>query len=275
MTAKECYQAGDLTGAAAAATEEVKQRPTDVARRLFLAELLCFTGELERADKQLDALGHQDPQTAMVVAMLRQLVRAEQARRDFFAEGRLPEFLEPPPAYLRLHLEASIRLREGRPDEAARLLDDAEQQRPHCAGTAGDAAFDDFRDIDDLTAPLLEVLTSTGKYYWIPVQRVELIEMRPPERPRDLLWRRAHVIVHGGPDGEVFLPSLYAGSSAEADDRLRLGHLTDWRGGDGSPNRGAGQRMFLVGEEAQGIMELETIAFTNPQPGAGDGESAT
>ena len=50
------------------------------------------------------------------------------------------------------------------------------------------------------------MLTSTGKYYWIPMERVEMIEFHDPARPRDLLWRRAHMVVRGGPDGEVFLP---------------------------------------------------------------------
>lgn len=265
MNARECYQAGDLTQAAAAATEEVKQRPTDAAKRFFLAELLCFTGELERADKQLDALGHQDPQAAMTVALLRQLIRAEQARREFYEQGRLPEFLDPPAEHLRLHLEASIRLREGRVDEAAALLAQAEEQRPHVTGDAGGEAFDDFRDVDDLTAPIFEVLTSTGKYFWIPIERVERIELRSPQRPHDLLWRRAHMIVQGGPDGEVYLPTLYAGSHADADDQIRLGRMTQWRGTEGSPVRGAGQRLFLAGEEARSILELEEVTFNVPE----------
>jgi type VI secretion system protein ImpE len=267
MNAKEYYQCGDLTQAVAAATEDVKHRPTDLAKRSFLAELLCLSGDLQRADQQLDALGHQDPQAAMTVALFRQLVRAEQARRDFYEQGRLPEFLEPPPAHLRLHLEASIRLREGCPAEACKLLEEAEAARPRVAGTCGAEAFDDFRDADDLTAPLLEVLTSTGKYYWVPTERVELLEFHPPQRPRDLLWRRVHMVVCAGPDGEVFLPAIYAGAPAESDDQLRLGRKTDWRGGAGAPVRGAGQRMFLVGEEARSILELERIEFRDPVPG--------
>jgi type VI secretion system protein ImpE len=42
---------------------------------------------------------------------------------------------------------------------------------------------------------------------------------------------------------------------------VRLGRATDWRGGDGSPVRGIGQRMFLVGNEGQSIMEFKEIAF--------------
>lgn len=273
MNAKEYYQAGNLAEAVTAATEEVRRHPNDTSRRGFLSELLCFAGEFQRADLQLDAIGHQDPQATLGISMFRQLVRAEQARQQFFSEGRIPEFLDPPVAHLECHLEASIRLREGHPSEAAELLEEAQRQRPAVAGTLGDQPFDDMRDIDDLTASFFEVLTSNGKYYWIPMERVELIEFHGPVRPRDLLWRRAHMVVRGGPDGEVFLPTLYAGSHAQTDDRIRLGRMTDWRGGDGAPVQGIGQRMFLIGQEDRAILELERITITGPAPDTDHGEN--
>ena len=93
MTARELFDAAKLNDAIAAALEDVKKAPTDTGKRGFLAELLCFAGDLERADKQLDALGHQDPQVMVGVSLFRQLIRAEQARQQFYTEGRLPEFL--------------------------------------------------------------------------------------------------------------------------------------------------------------------------------------
>jgi type VI secretion system protein ImpE len=257
--AQEQYREGRLQDAIAAATDDVRKHPTDSARRNFLCELLCLTGDLERADRQLDTLGHQDPEVILGVGLFRQLIRAERARQQFYTEGRLPEMLGPPSPAVKLLLEASIRMREGAPADALGLLAQAEEQRPHVAGTCDGTAFDDLRDLDDLTASMFEVLTSTGKYYWIPMERVECIEFRPPARPRDLLWRRAHLIVRDGPDGEVFLPVLYAGSHAESDDRLRLGRATEWRNDDGAPTRGSGQRTLLVGEEARPILELKEI----------------
>src|SRR5262249_49808955 len=110
MKAREHYQAGELPEAIAAATEQVRHHPrntpADPGPRGFLCELLCFAGELERADRQLDALGHQDPQAMMGISLFRHLIRAEQARRDFYADGRLPEFLDTPSPVLQLHLQA-------------------------------------------------------------------------------------------------------------------------------------------------------------------------
>ena len=259
MTPQELFKAGSLQESIAAATEEVKRHPTDTSRRGFLCELLCFAGDFQRADVLLDALSNQDPQAALGVSLFRQVLRAEQARQDFYKQGRVPEFLDLPEPHLKLHLEASILLREGKPKEAAALLEQAEELRPSVSGTCDGAAFDDFRDIDDMTAGFFEVLTSTGKYYWIPAERIDLIEFRAAERPRDLLWRRAHAVVRGGPDGEVFFPALYGGTCAESDNLLRLGRMTDWRGGE--PKCGIGQRMFVVGEDDRTIMELKELTF--------------
>jgi len=257
--AQALYASGKLQEAIAAAVTTVQQRPRDVAARGFLIELLLIAGELERADLQLDALSKVDPATNISIALLRQLVRAETWRRQFFANGRLPEFVEKPSEEFELRLRASIALREGNQPEALALLMRAEDLRPHVRGTSSSGAFDDWRDLDDLVAGVLEVLTSTGKYYWIPLCRVAEIEIRTPERPRDLLWARASLNVHDGPEGEVFLPTIYAPLSSTTDDGALLGRSTDWLGGGEAPIRGKGLRTFLVGEEDRTILELGTL----------------
>jgi type VI secretion system protein ImpE len=239
----------------------VKKRPSDTAARYLLAELLCFAGDWERVDKQLETIMQQRAESAVRVSLFRHLIRAEIARQQFYDEGRLPEFLVEVSPALRLHLDASIALREGNASEAAGLLEQAEQQRSRVAGHCDGEPFDDLRDMDDMTASLFEVLTSTGKYYWVPMERVELIEFHAPERPLDLVWRRAHMVVSGGPDGEVYLPVIYAGTARDGDDQLRLGRGTDWTGGDGAPVRGRGQRMYLAGEEGKPIMQIQRLQW--------------
>lgn len=266
MNAKELYEAGRLDEAVAAALADVKRSPTDVAKRCLLAELLCFAGDLERADKQLDAIGLQDPEVVMSINMFRHVLRGEMSRREFFEQGSLPQFIDPPPEHVKLRLEASIRLREGAASEALELLEQADEARPRKSGVVNTQPMDDLRDLDDLIGSIMEVLTTNGKYYWIPIDRIESIEFRPPERLRDLLWRPARMVVRGGPDGEVFLPVLYSGSHAESEDPLRLGRSTDWRSVEGAPVRGIGQRMFLAGDGDLGIMELEEVTLDDATP---------
>src|SRR5262249_6630406 len=193
-----------------------------IQKRGLLAELLCVSGRLERADAQLEVILQQDAKAAVTIALMRQLIRADTARKDFYTSGRLPEFLDVPPPYVQSHIEASIHLREKRPGEAMRLLEQAEEQRPRIRGTCNGKQFDDLRDLDDLTAGLFEVYTSTGKFYWIPAERVHSIEFRKPQRTLDLIWRRAAMAVAGGPDGEVFVPATYCRDGADVPESALL-----------------------------------------------------
>jgi type VI secretion system protein ImpE len=255
------FREGKLAPAIEAANVTVRKTPTDLGGRILLAELLVFAGNLERADTILDAAAQVDPTAMVVVAEFRQLLRAETARRQFRREGRVPEFLGEPTPALRSGLAAAIAWHAGDNDEAVRRAGEMENLRPRVPGHAVDVPFDDFRDIDDLCAGFFEALTTTGKYYWIPTERVASIEFHPPHRPRDLLWRRATVSVTNGPDGDVYLPAIYGSDQTDLADELRLGRATNWLGEDRGPIRGVGQRSFLVGDDACSIMDLTTLRF--------------
>jgi len=260
-TAGALFRAGKLAPAVEQAGLAVKKSPGDLAARLLLGELLLFAGNLERADVILDAASQLDPSAAVVVAEFRQLLRAEMARRQLRRDGRLPEFLGEPTPAQRAVLAAHVALRAGDAAEAAQQAAEAEALRPRVPGRDGKAAFDDFRDADDLCAGSFEVLTTTGKYYWIPTERVESMEFHAPRRPRDLAWRRASMSVSDGPDGEVYLPTTYGNDEPDLADDYRLGRATDWREAGAGPVRGVGQRTFLVGDDARGIMDLTALTF--------------
>ena len=260
QSAAALYRAGKLDEAVAAAQAAVRKLPTDLNARVLLGELLAFAGNLERADVVLDAASAIDPTAALVVAEFRQLIRADMARRQLFRDGRVPEFLGEPTETQRLQLAALVALRGGDAAEAARQSEAAEAVRPRVPGKHGNAAFDDLRDADDLLAGSFEVLTTTGKYFWIPTERVVSVEFHAPKRPRDLLWRRASMSVSSGPDGEVYIPAIYATDEAVTD-TLRLGRETDWKETEGAPVRGIGQRVFVVGEDAIALMDLGSVTF--------------
>jgi type VI secretion system protein ImpE len=104
------------------------------------------------------------------------------------------------------------------------------------------------------------VLTGNGRYYWVPFESVARIEFHRPVAPRDLIWRRASLSVHDGPDGEVFVPALYYPSRTAEDEGLRCGRGTDWVDRDGIVC-GVGQRVYLVGDVDRGVMELTSLEF--------------
>ncbi len=264
-TAGALFAARQLGPAIAAANAEVRRNPGNLGGRVLLAELLLFAGNLDRADTILDAAATADPSSAVVVAEFRQLLRADMARRQLSREGRIPEFLGEPTAALRAALAALVALRAGDVEEATRHAAEAAAGRPKVSGVlrqdGAETAFDDFRDVDDLCAGFFEVLTTTGKYFWIPTERVASIAFHAPRRPRDLAWRRATISVTAGPDGEVYVPAIYDSLRPDVADDYRLGHATDWTGEESGPVRGIGQRVFLAGDDAHAIMELGELRF--------------
>lgn len=267
-TAGALFRAGRLADAVAAANAAVRKAPADLAPRVLLAELLLFAGNLERADVILDAGTIIDPQAAVVIAEFRQLVRADMARRQLRRDGRLPEFLGEPTEALAATLQAYVAQRAGDPPETAVLAAKAEALRPRVTGTVDGTAFDDFRDADDLHAGYFEVLTTTGKYFWIPAERVESISFEKPKRARDLYWRRVSMSVRGGPDGVVYMPAIYGDDDTGLGDELRLGRATDWIEGPEGPVRGVGQRMFLAGQDLVSVMDMTEIVFDEPMAAA-------
>lgn len=265
MTPSEILKEGKLSEAISATNEAVKSAPKDLQHRWFLAELLVIAGELDRADKQLDTLLTLDPRTAVAATPIRQLIRAEAARRQFFDEGRVPEFLDGIHEAAKVRLEAFVALRAGDKSLAGSLVEKAEVARPSLPGKitlqGSQSAFEDIRDLDDISADVIEVLTYTGKYYWIEMSRVQLIEFVAPERPLDLIWRKARLVVRDAFDAEVHLPAVY-GSQTGADDASRLGRKTDWIGMDTEAVVGVGRRSFVLnGENEVDIMAIETLEF--------------
>jgi len=260
QTVSALLRAGRLADATAGAQAAVRKAPSDLGARILFAELLVLSGNLERADVILDAATAVDPSTAMVAAEFRQLIRADMARRQLFRDGRVPEFLSDPTETQRYQLAALVALRAGDVADASRQAALAEESRPHVAGVHAGKPFDDLRDIDDLLAGGFEVLTTTGKYFWIPTERVASVEFHAPKRPRDLLWRRASMSVSEGPDGEVYIPAIYA-TDETMTDLQRLGRETDWHQQGDGPVRGIGQRVLLVGDDDVSMMELGAIQF--------------
>ncbi len=110
---------------------------------------------------------------------------------------------------------------------------------------------------------LLEVLTSGGQYCWIPFECIGSVIIHLPRQPRDLLWRAAHVDMLDGQEADFFLPVIYPilGES----EALQLGRATEWRGGENSPARGLGQRMFMIDDNVITMMELQEIQITKKQ----------
>jgi type VI secretion system protein ImpE len=240
MNSQELLRAGQLADALKALSTEVRDNPTDARRRTFLFELLCFAGEYERADKQLEVLGQAGPTSEIGVLLYRSALYAERQRQDLFTRGEYPK----------------------RPDSP----------EPARTGTFNGKPFGSFSDADPRIGPRLEIFAA-GNYLWLPLEHVASIQIEPPKRLRDLLWTPA--AVHTTPSfkgaelGEVLLPVLAPFSWRHSDDAVRLGRATVWEQREGYDEEVPfGQKMWLVDDEEIPFLELRSLEFS-PAP-AGD-----
>ena len=261
----QLFQAGDLSGAIEAATHQVRGKPTDVAARGILAELLCFAGELERADKQLDAMLKLSPSAIYGITLLRQLIRAETFRAEVFEQGRVPEFMQAPSESDQLRLQSLVARRAGDWDQVACLLNAAAELTSSGKSLKGELngnQFEDFCDLDDLFGPTLEVYTATGKYYWLSCEQIVSLEFDVVTSLTDMLWRSATIETRGEVTGRIHIPAIYYGSAKSADALIKIGRATDWIQPDPSgPICGIGQREFLAGDKSVSIMEFQSLRF--------------
>jgi type VI secretion system protein ImpE len=233
-----------------------------VSSRVFLFELLCFVGDLDRAQKQLDVIGHQSTEMEIGAEIYRQVLTAEGSRRAVFAEGQLPNFLTTPPDYVALYLEALTMQREQQPAKARALLEKALNLRPLIPGQTDGRPFKEFEDADTFLAPFLELIVNE-KYAWLPFEEIRRIEIAKPAQLRDLVWTRAKLEAHGGNLGDVFIPALYPGSSQHPNDAVRLGRMTEWMDVGEGLARGVGQRLFLMDGDERAMLEITEVHFAD------------
>lgn len=140
-------------------------------------------------------------------------------------------------------------------DEASRAAGVLEAERQPCRFQA-DGEAGEIRDCDDSLNGYLEGLGTDGCYYLWQWSEIEAIEFHAPGTPVELVWRRATVDTADGRQGEVFIPLTYVASVTDAQ---KLGRETDWVQVTPALVTGVGQKLFLVGEAAVALGELNRI----------------
>ena len=262
MTAAELFKEGRLQEAIAAQNAEVKRQPADQDARYLLFVMLCFAGDLERAEKQLDVLSRQDEKAQMGGLLYRSLLGAELERREVFERGARPVLPPDPPAYVEERLRALESLRAGDLGGVEKSIDRAVDDSPILSGRLDGSDFEGLRDYDDLLGTVIEMFAG-GRYLWMPLERLRRLEMKEPATALDTLWHPARLEDIDGEEADIHLPVLYAGSHAHDSEAVRLGRVTEWVE-RGAYYTGAGQHILLVsrnddvGEEPLlGIRKLE------------------
>ena len=237
MTAQSLFQAGRLDDAIGALNTELRSNPTDVQRRTFLFELLCFAGNFDRAEKQLDILSQGSKEAAMGTLLYHSALHAERTRQAMFADDTLP-----------IAGEAPVRV----------------------GGTLNGEPFSSIEDGDPRVGPRLE-LFAAGQYTLIPFAHLESVRMQPPKRLRDLLW--APAVVRTAPSfkglelGEVLIPVMAPGSWQDEEDAVRLGRSTAWIALADGREAPIGQRVLRIDGEEVPLLEVRDLVLSTPTAG--------
>jgi type VI secretion system protein ImpE len=248
--------AGDLGEAVSAAGAAVKDRPTLPRARILLADLLILQGALERADTHLKLAADHAPAELIGISQTRWLLRAAEARKNWYENGSLPEFLGQPTERQQMVLRLALAIREKDAATARTLRESLEAAPLPVAGIDG-AAATPIRDACDLSQHGFEALTLDGRYLWIAPEQIERLHFQPVRRPRDRLWRPADTLLRDGRSAVFFIAAQY--HDADATDPQRLGLGTDWTEELSGVTRGRGQRMILAGDDIHGLLDIGRI----------------
>lgn len=234
MNADTLFREGRLTEVIEVLNGALREDPTDLKSRLFLFELLCFSGAYERAGKQLNAIITADPEAAVATAWYQEALRAEEQRQEMFKKGELPADGDSPSAV---------------------------------SGTLNGEPFEDLRDADARIGPRLEVIVG-GRYTWLPLEHLAALRMEPPAKLRDLFWARGEIKTGedlGGYEGDALFPVMTALAWQHEDDAVRLGRVTEWVKLESGEEIPVGQKMLLVDGEVFPLLEVRELVIGTPE----------
>jgi type VI secretion system protein ImpE len=255
MTAQDLFREGRLSEAVDAQNAEVRSHPGDADRRYLLFALLAFTGDLDRASRQLDAIGVGDERLQGAAGIYRNLLSSEAERRRVFRGESRPVVPPDPPSWLTRRVGALA----GAADDVAGMLQSAPASEPSASGLVDGRTFDSITDTDELLGPTLEIFAG-GRYVLLPFVSLRALTIPPPSHVLDLLWTPAHVEDTTGTEADVHLPVLYPGSTEHREDRIRLGRTTEWFEA-GAAVRGLGQKVLSFGDGEGGADDVALLAI--------------
>lgn len=234
MSASDLLKQARLGEAIDELSAALRQDPMDRQARTFLFELLCFTGDFDRANKHLDMVAHDSKETKTGGLLYHAALQAERTRQDLF-EGNLEHAPRP---------------------SAAAAVSSAVK------GTFNGRAFDSIEDADPRIGAQLEVIAGLD-YLWVPFEHIESIDMLAPRRLRDLYWAPANLktgpAFRGQNLGEVLLPALAPQTFRHPDDAVKLGRMSVWERDEDGVEAPYGLKLLLLDGVETALLDLREL----------------
>ena len=262
MTSAELVQAGFLEEALAALQTEIRNKPEDSRLRLFLFQLNCVLGRLDKALTQLQVIASLTAESMLMAQIFRPVITCELLRREVFAGKHTPLLFGEPAEWMGLLVRANQLIIQNEFAAAAELRNQAFESAPASSGKCNGESFEWMADADSRFGPMLEAFID-GKYYWVPLCRVSKITSEKPSDLRDLVWMPVQFIWTNGGAVSGHIPARYPGTENSTDGKLRLGRGADWKQESGDTFLGLGQRVLATDAKEYPLLECRSLEF-NP-----------
>lgn len=259
-SAEQYLQAGNLSDALIQLQNQIKKDPANGKLRTFLFQLLAVLGEWDRALTQLNVAGDLDAANLAMVQTYREAIACELLRKKIFQGSKTPLVFGEPTQWLAL-LQQALKLNaEQQHKEAQTLREQAFELAPATQGSINGEAFEWIADADVRLGPVLEAIIN-GRYYWIPFQQIQHIQIEEPVDLRDVVWMPAHFVWTNGGDVVGLIPTRYPQSETSEDSALRLARKTEWIALSDAAFIGLGQRLISTNENDYALMDIRDIKF--------------
>lgn len=223
-----------------AALAAVRATPADAKLRIYLAQLSMVTGRWQRAVAQLQVAAQLDAAAIPMAQTYREAIRAELMRERVMRGEAAPESLGQPAEWFALLVQA-LKARAG----GEHALADDLQGRAFEAAEPTAFVIDGvdepwLADADTRFGPVCEVVLN-GRYFWIPFDQIEALELAEPGDLRDLVWTAGQLTLSNGGQHPVLLPVRYPDFD---EDHHALAAMTSWQEAGAAGWLGRGQRMW-------------------------------
>lgn len=270
MQAEELIKAAQVDQALAALMDAVRKDPASAKKRVFLFQLLCITGQWEKALTQLNVASELDASNLLMAQVCRPALQCEALRAEVFAGKRTPMVFGEPEPWVAWMIQAAAMTAVGKVEQAAALRAQALDAAPAVGGAWNGQPFDWIMDSDSRFGPILEAVID-GKYWWIPFHRIASFVCEEPTDLRDMVWLPGTFTWANGGESVGLIPVRYPGTEREADGRIRLSRLTRWEELGHDTYLGLGQRVFTTGEGDLSLLDVRELTFAAGEPSGGGG----
>lgn len=264
MNSADMVKAGRLGEALTALQSEIRAKPEDTRLRVFLFQLNCVLGRLDKALTQLQVISSLTAETMLMAQIFRPVIECESLRRSVFRGKHTPLIFGEPAEWIGLLVQANTLLAAGNHAAAAESRNRAFEAAPMSSGKIDGKPFEWLADGDSRMGPMLEVILD-GKYYWVPFSRIARIEIEKPSDLRDIVWMPARFTWTNGGAASAHIPVRYPGTENSEDDALRLARKTAWNEVSPECFLGLGQRVLATDSGDYSLLECREIELTHPK----------